>query len=97
MTDRIKRYIRHKKNLGDYLADLNGPLGDCDQEYLGKLEKKLEFAFEEVLDFQPEKLSDVLAKAELFISEVLSEAELAQFQVESLKNVVDDLRTFTKQ
>ena len=92
----IIRYKEAKDALQAVLTCSNEQSTDRYIEEVCQTEKELEEAFANLLFLAPVNLPSVLSKCQLFITEIMSDAELTQYQVLALQCIIDDLNSLIK-
>ena len=87
----IDRYCKSKERLEDILA-YNNQLGkNSGPQAVRQAEEELEKAFANLLYSRPVDLPEVINKSRLFIGDILSDADLTQYQILALQCIIDDL------
>lgn len=93
----VDRYLQSKEklyNLVTAMVDL-----PTNQEFkdIQSLEQEVEESFSALLAKQPDNLTNALVKARFFIEEILADTDLASYQKQSLKALLNDFSSLNNQ
>lgn len=95
-TKNIDLYQKSREKLERILSDSGENQIAPSDDAIRQAETELEQAFSTLLTCKPETAMDILVKSRALIEEVVSGAELAQYQVKGLKSILVDLANFAK-
>jgi len=87
----ISRYGKSKKKLEQALTHGECQQADDVEVTIHQAEEELETAFAKLLYSTPHDLPEALRKSRLLITDVLSEADLTQYQTLALQCIIDDM------
>lgn len=86
----VDRYMQSKEGLCKVVTAIEDLPTSQEYKDIRSLEKEVEESFSALLEEQPSTLAEALTKARFFIEEVLADAELANYQKQSLHALLKD-------
>lgn len=93
----VDRYLQSKEKLYNLVTAMVDLPTNQEFQDIQSLEQEVEDSFSALLAKQPENLTNALLKAQFFIEEILTDTDLASYQKQSLRALLNDFSSLNNQ